>query len=156
DAPGDDDFEGEVPILAGSGGSSAAQPDIDLVEEEDLELDAVQNEAPAGDLDTLSPPKPPSDKEIEEGGGDSMLARYFREMATHPVMGPEEELQTAIDVENAEVEHWVAILAFHPAGDHALDSLEKDLPVGEEALELPQIAELRKILKTFKKQRNKL
>jgi RNA polymerase primary sigma factor len=59
-------------------------------------------------------------------------------------------------VERAEVEHWVAILAFHPSGDHALDSLEKDLPTGEEALDLPQIAELRKLLKTFRKQRNKL
>jgi RNA polymerase primary sigma factor len=148
----EDEFEAEAPPLGPSGPSS----DIDLVDDE-LDLDVAPAEAAAtSDSDTLAPPKPPSDREIEEGGGDSMLARYFREMATHPVMGPEEELQTAVEVERAEVEHWVAILAFHAAADHALDSLEKDLPVGEEALDLPQLAELRKLLKTFRKQRNKL
>ncbi len=152
EVPGEDEFDGDAPAI----GSANPSADIDLVEEE-LELDVAAADAVAsGEVDSLAPPKPPSDKEIEEGGGDSMLARYFREMATHPVMGPEEELQTAIEVESAEVEHWVAILAFHAAADHALDSLEKDLPVGEEALDLPQIAELRKLLKTFRKQRFKL
>jgi RNA polymerase primary sigma factor len=85
-----------------------------------------------------------------------MLARYFREMATHPVMGPEEELDTAVDVEKAEVEHWCAILSYLPAAEFALDALEGDLPKEEEAIEVPQIAELRKYCKTYKKQRNKL
>ena len=31
-------------------------------------------------------------RDVEDGGGDSMLARYFRDMALHPVMGPDEEL----------------------------------------------------------------
>src|SRR6202021_496587 len=57
--------------------------------------------------------------------------------------------------EGAEVEHGVSILSYWPAADHALDSLEKDLPVGEEAIELPQIAEVGKLLKTFHKQRAK-
>jgi len=59
------------------------------------------------EIESIVPPKPPTAKEIEEGGGDSMLARYFREMATHAVMGPDEELRTAIEVETAEIEHWV-------------------------------------------------
>jgi len=58
-------------------------------------------------------------------------------------------------VEQAEVDHWVAILAHQPAADYALDSIEKDLPVGEEALDLPQLDELRRLLKTFRKQRTK-
>ncbi len=92
----------------------------------------------------------------EEGGGDTMLARYFREMATHPVMGPDEELGTAVNVESAEVEQWCAILSYLPAAEFAIDTLEKDLPKEEEALDLPQIAELRKHCKLYKKQRNKL
>ena len=153
DTPIDDDFDSDVPRI----GASGATPDIELVEEE-LDLDAAPGEAKEVDPEAEAParPKTPSDKEIEEGGGDSMLARYFREMATHPVMGPEEELRTAMEVEHAEVDHWLAILAFQPSADHALDSLEKDLPIGEDAIELPQIAEVRKLLKTFKKQRNKL
>jgi RNA polymerase primary sigma factor len=142
--PADEEFD-EVPALGGSGPSS----ELGLVEEE-LDLDV-----PHGEGDSLAP-RAPSDKEIEEGGGDSMLARYFREMATHPVMGPDEELQTAIEVEAAEIEHWVAILAFHPSAEQALTSLERDLPVGEDALDLPQIAELRKLLKPLAKQNGKL
>jgi RNA polymerase primary sigma factor len=102
-------------------------------------------------------PRPPTAKtKSEEGGGDSMLARYFREMATHPVMGQEEELGTAVDVEKAEVEHWCAILSFLPAAEQALDALEADLPKEEEAIDVPQIAELRKHCKLYKKQKNKL
>ena len=148
--PIDDDFDAEVPQIGAS--ATSTNNDLELVEEE---VEAPGAEA-ASDSDAPPRAKTPSDKEIEEGGGDSMLARYFREMATHPVMGPEEELQTAMEVERAEVEHWMAILAFHPSADHALDSLERDLPTGEEAIELPQIAEVRKLLKTFKKQHNKL
>ena len=95
-------------------------------------------------------------KELErQGSSDSTLSRYFREMATHSVMGQEEELGTAVEVERAEVEHWCAILAFLPAAEHALDALEADLPKDEEAIDLPQIAELRKYCKTYKKQRNR-
>jgi RNA polymerase primary sigma factor len=152
DVHGDDDFEGSIPPIGPAGPSSA----IDLVDEFDLEAAPIDAQT-RGDTDSLAPPKAPSDKEIEEGGGDSMLARYFREMATHPVMGADEELQTAIEVERAEIDHWTAIFAYYPAGDHALDSLEKDLPTAEEEkLDLPQIAEIRKILKTSRKQHNKL
>ena len=144
----DDDFEGDAPPIGPASGTA----DIEIVED-DFELESPVSEAPVSEAE---PRKQPSDKEIEEGGGDSMLARYFREMATHPVMGPDEELQTAIGVEKAEVDHWVAIFAFHPSADFALDSLQKDLPVGEDALDLPQIAEIRKLLVKFHKQRNKL
>ncbi len=122
--------------------------------EEDFELEEVAVEADA-DADEVVR-KPAKAAASEEGGGDSMLARYFREMATHPVMGPDEELDTAVDVERAEVDHWCEILAFLPAAEVALDSLERDLPKDEEALELPQIAELRKLCKAAKKQKNKL
>jgi RNA polymerase primary sigma factor len=150
DLPLDEELDTEVPRLGQSGGGGP-RSEIDLIDEE-FELDASR-ESPQSDA---PPRKLPTDREIEEGGGDSMLARYFREMATHAVMGPEEELETAVEVEKAEVDHWVAIFAYHAAGDYALDSLEKDLPVGEEALDVPQVEELRKLLKAFHKQRNKL
>jgi RNA polymerase primary sigma factor len=150
--PADDEFEGR----AVSAGPEAPNSAVDMVEEFDFEAAAI-DPVGSGESETLRPPRGPSDKEIEEGGGDSMLARYFREMATHPVMGPDEELQTAIEVEQAEIDHWVAILSHCPAADHALDSLERDLPTDEEErLDLPQIPELRKLLKTFRKQHNRL
>ena len=44
----------------------------------------------------------------DDSVGDSMLSRYFRDMATHQVMGPDEELQAAKEVEQAEVERTAA------------------------------------------------
>ena len=84
-----------------------------------------------------------------------MLARYFREMATHPVMGPDEELQTAIDVEQGEVDHWVTVLSYLPAAEFLLDQLERDLPTGDDAIVVPQIPELRKLTKLFAKAKYK-
>jgi len=133
--------------------STAVEGELVVLDEE-FEFEEAAEAAEEGDDE----PKPPTAKKAagEEGSGDSMLARYFREMATHPVMGPDEELGTAVDVERAEVEQWCAILAYVPAAEHALDALEADLPKDEEAIELPQIADLRKLCKTYKKQRNKL
>lgn len=146
--------EGEEELTAEAPpGSPTAEGDLVVLEDEfDFE------EVPEGvEAESEDEPRPPSAKaKAEEGGGDSMLARYFREMATHPVMGQEEELGTAVDVEKAEVEHWCTILAFIPAAEHALDTLEADLPKDEEAIDVPQIAELRKYCKLYKKQRNKL
>ncbi len=144
---------------------SAAAPGAELpAVDDEFDFDAVAADAIPVDLQpppSAPPPaveRVPTRKEIEEGGGDSMLARYFREMATHAVMGQEEELETAINVENAEIGHWVAILSHQPASEFVLDSIERDLPVGEEAIEggVPQLAELRKLLKVGKKLHYKL
>jgi RNA polymerase primary sigma factor len=147
-APGEDDNETEE-----APASKVAEGEVAVLDEEfDFEDAAAEVEESDDEA------KPAAKKKVasEEGGGDTMLARYFREMATHPVMGPDEELGTAVDVERAEVEQWCAILGYLPAAEFALDALEKDLPKDEEALELPQIAELRKFGKAYKKQRNKL
>ena len=119
----------------GSGASSAA---LAPRPRSKFGLEPTPVDAPVhGETHFLAPPRGPSDKEIDEGGGDSMLARYFREMATHPVMGPEEELETAVEVERAEVMMTIDS-SYCAAADHALDSLEKDLPTAEEEkLDLP-------------------
>jgi RNA polymerase primary sigma factor len=144
----DEDADAEEELAAPV--KEGAEGDLVVLEEE---FEFEEAPEPEGDDDE----RPPTSKaKSEEGGGDSMLARYFREMATHPVMGQEEELGTAVDVEKAEVEHWCAILSFVPAAEHALDTLEADLPRDEEAIDVPQIEELRKHCKTYKKQRNKL
>ena len=96
-------------------------------------------------------------KDIEEGGGDSMLARYFRDMALHPVMGPEEELETARAVERTEIDHWVALLSYLPAAEFVLDALCEDVTkAGEDEVKAPQVEELQKLVKIAKKQKYKL
>ncbi len=137
-----DEGEDEFPSSQVSKEPEAAEPALD---EPDFDL----GEAPA-DLAAAAPRKelpPIRDREVEESGGDSMLARYFREMATHHVMGQEQELETAVDVERAEVAHWIATLSHPAAAPYVLDRLERDLPTGEEALTLPQLDELRRMLK---------
>jgi RNA polymerase primary sigma factor len=126
---------------------------------EPLDVPPDLSVAASSELESIAPSKPPTAKEIEEGGGDSMLARYFREMATHAVMGPDEELRTAIEVEDAEIDHWVQILSYIPTAEYAIASLEADLPKpggSDDVVDTPQIAELHKLLKACKKQRNKL
>jgi len=145
--------ESEEDVAPAGPATTNAEGEVVVLDDE-FDLEEV-----AADIEAEEEARPPSEKaktSSDEGGGDSMLARYFREMATHPVMGPEEELGTAVAVEKAEVEHWCAILSYVPAAEYALDALEGDLPKDEEAIDVPQIAELRKYCKTYKKQRNKL
>jgi RNA polymerase primary sigma factor len=89
---------------------------------------------------------------------DSMLSRYFRDMATHQVMGPDEELEVAQAVERAEVDHWSALLAYLPAAEFVLTQLEVDILTmnEEERPSAPQVGELRKLLKVYRRQRSKL
>ncbi len=96
-------------------------------------------------------------RDIEEGGGDSMLARYFRDMALHPVMGPEEELDTARMVERTEIDHWVALLSYLPAAEYVLEALTEDVTkAGEDEVKAPQVQELQKLVRHAKKQKYKL
>jgi RNA polymerase primary sigma factor len=89
---------------------------------------------------------------------DSMLSRYFRDMAPHQVMGPDEELKAAQIVEQAEVDHWVALLSYLPVSEYVLERLESDIRSmhEEERPEASQVPELRKLLKSYRRQRSKL
>jgi len=121
--PIDDESENTAVRLAGANATPAA--DVDPGDfGPDLLADAPQAEPPV----SIAPEPTPQDlRAIEDGGGDSMLARYFRDMAAHQVMGPDEELQTAKAVEQAEVDHWVALLAFIPIADLMLDAVEDEI-----------------------------
>ncbi|MFO0613097.1 MAG: sigma-70 family RNA polymerase sigma factor [Polyangiaceae bacterium] len=82
-------------------------------------------------------------RDMEEGGGDSMLARYFREMALHPVMDQDTEMATARAVEESEVAHWSALLSHLPAAEHILKALDEDVrKAGPEVCEAPQLEPL--------------
>jgi len=81
-----------------------------------------------------------------------MLARYFRDMALHPVMGPDEELETAKSVERTEVDHWVALLSFPPAAEHILVALDEEVKkAGEDEVKAPQIEDLLKLCRAPRK-----
>ncbi|MCS6858176.1 MAG: sigma-70 family RNA polymerase sigma factor [Sandaracinaceae bacterium] len=67
-------------------------------------------------------------KEMErQGGGDSTLSRYFREMASHHVLSPQEELEAAKEVERLEIAYWEAIFSFPPAFETVVLTLKRYL-----------------------------
>jgi RNA polymerase primary sigma factor len=80
-------------------------------------------------------------------------------MATHQVMGPDEELEAAREVEVAEVEHWVALLAFVPVAEHIIESLKRNIenmPGDEERPDTSSVVELEAMFQTYRTQRSKL
>lgn len=97
-------------------------------------------------------------KPRDEAMGDSMLSRYFRDMASHQVMGPDEELEAAQEVENAEVEHWAALLAYVPAAEHVLAALQRSISgLSEDDRPDPgPLSELLELSVTYRNQRSKL
>jgi RNA polymerase primary sigma factor len=79
-------------------------------------------------------------------------------MATHQVMGPDEELRAARLVEDAEIEQWVSLLSFIPVAEHILTSLRKQvsgLP-DEERPDMTLLDRLDELVGIYKQQRSKL
>ncbi len=155
--------------------NEAVSSDLDpfaLMEDEALDQTAIRpartelldNTTPIGlddlpDSDGKMPASevPVSARSYEDGPGDSMLARYFREMAVHSVMDHEAEIATAREVEAVEVAHWVALLSHLPAAEFVLNALLEDVTkAGPEEVQAPQIEQLGHLLRQAKKQKNKL
>jgi RNA polymerase primary sigma factor len=128
--------------------------DVRLMRPSSLADDPPESERRSSGLEP-NPSEPPPG--TVESTSDSMLSRYFRDMATHQVMGPDEELQTAQSVERAEIEHWVALLAYPPCAELVLEQLDRDILTAPEEDRPPctQRDELRKMLKLYRKQRSK-
>ncbi len=86
-------------------------------------------------------------EERVDDSGDSMLTRYFREMAGHAVMTHVQEVAAAVDVEKCEAQQWVAIFSSPDTFEHMLGLLEADLAsVSVAPASIPELAELRKLL----------
>ncbi len=126
--------------------------------DDDNETTTIRKRAtpPPLNFDVTVPPEsaaPPSRSQPKEVGprkiqGDSMLARYFRDMASHPVMGREEEIEAAKQVEKAEIQRWVTLLGYLPAAPSMLVALLEDIArSSKEELELPELAEALKLAK---------
>jgi len=128
--------------VEGEDGDDVEQPSVNFTSSEEVETEPVSQGL----------------NKVDEARGDSSTTRYFRDMALHDVMGAAQELQTAIQVEQSEIEHWVALLSFPPALESMLERLEKDIATLSEA-DRPatlQIEELRKLLKTAEKNKYRL
>ncbi|MEM1417339.1 MAG: sigma-70 family RNA polymerase sigma factor [Myxococcota bacterium] len=86
-------------------------------------------------------------KELErQGAGDSTLSRYFREMACHQVLTPQEEVEAARKVEELEIAYWKALFSYLPCFETVAAVIESNVsdPV-------PQLAAMRKLVKSAKR-----
>jgi RNA polymerase primary sigma factor len=116
------------------GGIEAEVPD-------DAALSALADEKLDGDTVTRT----------EKSAGDTMLSRYFRDMATHRVLRPDEEVEAAKAVEDLERKYWVALLAYPAAFETVAAVLEQTLSPEQTMPE--EIAELRKLVPASLNQR---
>jgi RNA polymerase primary sigma factor len=111
----------------------------------------------------------PSETELQELGTEpvvarspddlteGMLARYFRDLAIHTVMSPEEEVKAAKEFQDAEINRWRAVLAYPPALPMVVRIVEASiLEAQTENAQLPEVEKLRKLLKDYRKNRSKL
>jgi RNA polymerase primary sigma factor len=81
----------------------------------------------------------------------SMLGRYFREMANHRVLSPDEELEAARRIHELEVAYWRALLAHVPAFEAVSRVLDRHISETPPA----EVSTLRKMAKAAKKPLNK-
>ena len=89
-----------------------------------------------------------------------MLTRYFREMAPLQVMTPDEELHCARSLEESEIQHWTALLAFVPIAESILGNVIRDLKDtpdvdGVEANRSAQADELLTLVACYRTQRSR-
>ena len=102
---------------------------------------------------TTPPPPVPHRAAAKVAGvdaGGSMLPRYFRDMALHPVLGPSEELAAARAVEEGEIAHWIALLSSPTAAEHILASLGRSVAEdGEDEVNAPQIPEMARLVRRW-------
>jgi len=81
-----------------------------------------------------------------EAGGDSTLSKYFREMAQHRVLTPQQEVEAAQQVERLEIAYWEALFSYSPAYETVASVLERHLEAIPE-----EVGALRKLARTAKR-----
>jgi RNA polymerase primary sigma factor len=94
--------------------SESAEVDADAEEEEEQE----EEEAPTGAV---------AKRKRGDDEPASFLAMYFRDMAELDVLRPEQEFETARNIEEMELGLWRTILGFVPGTDWVLDVVEREV-----------------------------
>jgi RNA polymerase primary sigma factor len=124
-------------------------------EKEDDEPDAEPDFSGEPSMEALAEAQAEAEKALKEmerqGGGDSTLSRYFREMAGHRVLTPQEEIEAAKEVERLEIGYWEALFSMPAAIETVGSTVERfvEQPLAE-------IGALRKLSKSVQKPTGKL
>ena len=124
-------------------------------EKDDDEPEAEPDFAGEPSMEALAEAQAEAEKALKEmerqGGGDSTLSRYFREMAGHRVLTPQEEIEAAKEVERLEIGYWEALFSMPAAIETVGSTVERfvEQPLAE-------IGALRKLSKSVQKPTGKL
>jgi len=118
---------GVRPTAAAPSSSSASTPKERRPREEQAPLEAVQKTeaskpAPAPVIESGSTSAPTAsaaspNSPSHTGHGDATLARYMSELASYELLGRDDEIRLAQEVERLEVAYWVAMLSLPRAID---------------------------------------
>jgi len=73
--------------------------------------------------------------------GGTYLSMYFKDMAQLDVLRPEEEFNSAREIETLEIMLWESVLAHPPAVEHILVAIEEIVPLMTEAKSLRKAAD---------------
>jgi RNA polymerase primary sigma factor len=126
---GIDEIEAEAAESAAGAGleAEAETPETALAEGEgrdsdDDEEDDVEEEVAAAGAEGTDGKKRRADEEPA-----SFLAMYFRDMAELDVLRPEQEFETARNIEQLELDLWRTVLGFAPGTGWVLDVVEREV-----------------------------
>ncbi len=100
--------------------------------DDDVEDTAVEVKAPEPKTADLKPLK---------GDGDDHLSTYFRDLAEHDLLGPEQERELAQGIEDQEILTWERILARADVVPQVVDMLEGKVEQPLKSLKLTKAAE---------------
>jgi RNA polymerase primary sigma factor len=127
-----------LPGLPELAAEAAVTPEVELAETEDNgEVEASEAALAAGET-AESGQESEEEEEAEEEdvvaerrrGDDepaSFLAMYFRDMAELDVLRPEQEFETARNIEQMELDLWRIVVGFAPGTGWILDVIEREL-----------------------------
>jgi RNA polymerase primary sigma factor len=125
--PPDEMVAAELPELEETKGAPAVEGD------EAGEGEANEAALSAGDSAEAEEDEDDADEEVtveRKKGEDepaSFLAMYFRDMAELDVLRPEQEFETARNIEQMELDLWRTVVGFAPGTGWILDIVEKEL-----------------------------
>src|SRR5205814_1249180 len=107
----------DAPAAAGEADESLAVAEMEAVADSDDEPAVAEAEP-----DPTPAPQPASRRDDEPS---NFLALYFREMARLSVLRPEQEFESARQIEQLEIELWARMLSHTPLTEHLLRLVER-------------------------------
>lgn len=124
-------FEGDDELMASAAGLEL--PDDDFPEGDGPSLEAAApEEGTAEEFEEAAAPV----KAVKDDESQSFLAMYFKNMAELDVLRPEQEFESAREIEALEVELWTLLLSYLPGARHVnavvLRTMGKPFPLLEE------------------------